>query len=212
MGHYFTAEPESKSVRHLQSMSFANKTWQIETDNEVFSKKGLDIGTAALVKAMLDDISANSRQSDNVNFYDLACGWGAVSLIMSAFYPKWQYYLSDINSRACELAKSNLERANVANYKLKQASDFTGWQDKKFAIIALNPPIRTGKSHVKELLEKALQYLEKTASFYCVIGKKQGAPSYANYLNELAQTNNCTYTLLSKKDGFYVFKLQKLAD
>lgn len=221
MGHYFTAEPESKSARRLLSVNFANKNWQIETDNEVFAKKGLDRGTAVLVQALLDDlvahpfskntIQASKESTNDISFYDLACGWGAVALLVSGFYPAWTYYLSDINSRACDLANANLKRANVANYQIQQASDLTAWPNSKFDIIALNPPIRTGKNHVKELLARVPQYLQEAGRFYCVIGKKQGAASYANYLCELAPEVGCFYELLSKQDGFYLFKLEKIA-
>lgn len=211
MGHYFSAEPESQSQRQIHALNFQGKTWQIVTDNEVFAKKGLDLGTALLLQNIVQDLSAHDLNENEISFYDLACGWGAVSLVMASYYPNWHYYLSDVNSRACELAKENLERASVAKFKLKQASDCTAWPDKKFTIIALNPPIRTGKAHVKDLLATAINYLAKGGMFYCVIGKKQGAPSYATYLSELANIHNCTYELLSKKDGFYVFKLQNLA-
>lgn len=212
MGHYFATEPESVSKRVLHEIEFANKSWQVETDNEVFAKHGLDRGSAVLVKAILADLTennANSSVSTNkqLNFYDLACGWGAVSLLVANFYPNWRYYLSDVNSRAYELAIANLTRSKVKEFQVKQASDWTAWPQTKFDIIALNPPIRTGKAHVKALLEQAPAFLAKKANFYCVIGKKQGAESYATYLSQLAELTNCTYALLSKENGFYVFKL-----
>ena len=205
MGHYFAQEPASISQPQLINITFQGLNLRVRTDNEVFSKNGLDRGTAVLLKAILTAETADKIGS----IWDFACGWGAVSLILAAFYPESNFYLSDINSRACSLATANMIMNNVKKFQTVQADAAAAYTGRLFDLIALNPPIRTGKIKVRQMLTAALSRLENGGKFYCVIGKKQGAASYSAFLQDLAEQDNLTYKLLLREQGYEVFCLRK---
>ena len=58
-------------------------------------------------------------------------------------------------------------------------------EDKKFAAILTNPPIRAGKKVVHDIYEQSYHCLEPGGELWVVIQKKQGAPSTLEKLSEL---------------------------
>lgn len=213
MGHYYSQRPDSASKLKEVNFIYRESPYRICTDNEVFSKSGLDRGTKVLLDFVISDLQNAKRDGAALEVLDLACGWGAVSLVLGRYFPNFALYLSDVNERAVALAKMNLQFNNVACRELKQAADFEAWRTKAFDIICLNPPIRIGKAKVSAMLEACLSHLQASGVFYCVIGKKQGADSYAAFLQSYAKSHDAyCYELLGKDNGFSVFKIEhKLA-
>lgn len=175
---YFAQSPSAKSSPEEFSIAYRGKSFVFTSDNGVFSKGELDKGT----KTLLDGLIKFNIGDNKLSLLDLGCGWGAVSIILGAFYEKLSICASDINERATGLCSMNAQRNKIPIRTIR--SDGFDNIDEKFDIIATNPPIRTGKDKVLSLLDGARAHLNENGLLIAVFGKKQGAESYQRRLKE----------------------------
>ena len=89
-------------------------------------------------------------------------------------YPDAQIVLTDVNSRATELAARNLGANGVTNATVVQGDGFVAVEG-KFDAIVLNPPIRAGKAVIYAMFAEAAAHLNAGGALYIVIRKQQGA-------------------------------------
>ncbi len=190
MSQYFDNDKNIKSERKLIKFNFNNKDFSIYSDNGVFSKDRFDYGTRVLL---------NSVDIDKLfgNVLDLGCGLGVVGIILGTFNKDINIDMVDINERAIDLAKNNLVLNNVkANVFV---SDIYSNIDNKYDFIITNPPIRAGKSVVREFLLGSYDYLKDNGILYFVMRKDHGVKSMIGELNDKFNTS-----VVSKDKGFYV--------
>jgi 16S rRNA (guanine1207-N2)-methyltransferase len=163
------------------------------TDAGVFSRDGLDRGTEVLLNAL-------PPMTGRV--LDLGCGWGAVGVALGRRWPDLDIVMTDINSRAVELARRNLAE-NGVQATVVQGDGFASVEGRFDAIIT-NPPIRAGKAVIYGLFAQARERLKPGGALYVVIRKQQGAPSALKYLKEVyarAET-------VDRGSGFHVLRAQ----
>ena len=171
--HYYTENPNSAhDERHIALRALGNDLTFV-TDAGVFSRDGLDRGTEVLLEA-LPPLEGR--------VLDLGCGWGAVGVALGKRWPGLEIVMTDINSRAVELARRNLAENGVTATVL-QGDGFDAVEG-RFDTIVTNPPIRAGKAVIYGLFARAREYLEPDGALYVVIRKQQGAPSALKYLKE----------------------------
>ncbi len=199
MNHYYTDNSELKSKRQNIYIDFEGKEYVFTTDIGVFSKNKLDFGTEVMLKEFLKD---NCKK--NFNFLDIGCGYGAVSIIVSNFYPNCKYIMSDVNDRALEISKLNVEKYAINNVKLIKSNSFENIEE-VFDIIMSNPPIRTGKETIFNIYENSYKHLNDNGYFYCVIQTKHGAKSTEKKLKEIF--GNCV--TLGIHSGYRVYRCIK---
>ena len=172
--HYYTENPTSAhDERRVELLALGNALTFI-TDAGVFSRDGLDRGTEVLLEA-LPELSGR--------VLDLGCGWGAVGVALGKRWPGLDIVMTDINSRAVELARRNLAENGVTATVL-QGDGFAPVEG-RFDAIVTNPPIRAGKAVIYGLFGQARDYLNPGGALYAVIRKQQGAPSALKYLREI---------------------------
>ena len=187
--HYYTANPTS-----------AHDEWQIEadvlgnhlrftTDAGVFSRDGLDKGTALLLGAL---------PALQGRVLDLGCGWGAVGVSLGVKYPSLDIVRTDINARAVDLARRNLA-ANGVKAAVVQGDGFASVEG-AFDAIVTNPPIRAGKAVIYGLFDQAREHLKPGGCLYVVIRKQQGAPSALKHLAGQYKTAG----VIDRGGGFWV--------
>lgn len=189
--HYYTENPTSAHDERRIALRALGKELTFITDAGVFSRDGLDRGTEVLLNA-LPPLSGR--------VLDLGCGWGAVGVALGARWPELDVVMTDINSRAVELARRNLAE-NGVKATVVQGDGFAAVEG-CFDAIVTNPPIRAGKGVVYGLFARAKDYLKPGGALYVVIRKQQGAPSALKYLKE-------TYALAETVDrgsGFHVLR------
>lgn len=136
---------------------------------------------------------------------DLGCGYGVVSIVLNTFFPEHKWYAVDINPRAVALTKRNSKKHGLditvvesdgipglatASNELDKISKSTSEaiesdNKRKFDLILLNPPIRTGKDSCYRLFAEVGAAMKVNGVFYTVIQKKQGAVSAFKYLQKL---------------------------
>ena len=196
MEHYFTNSDVKSNLKKI-SCNVCDKKFVFNTDNGVFSKKGLDFGSRTLIDVLLScDITGN--------VLDIGCGYGVLGIILSSFF-NINVDMVDVNKRAVHLANMNISLNNVSGVKAF-CSDIYSGVDKKYDVIVTNPPIRAGKEVVYEFLFGARNYLVSGGSLYCVINKDQGAKSMIDTMKSIYDVN-----IIEKSKGFYIIKA-KLID
>lgn len=192
MSHYFESDPKSNSEEKLIKVLISNKSFTFITDNDVFSKRGLDFGT----RTLLESINLDSL---NGHILDLGCGYGPIGIYLAAHEKKVD--MIDINHRALSLALKNakLNKVDVNIFESNMYENITC----KYDYIISNPPIRVGKKILYELLFGAQDHLKPCGHLIFVVHKDQGAKTLMNVLKEKYDVS-----VLNKNKGFFVIDCQ----
>lgn len=193
--HYFSQSPQSKSSPKTWESKLNNKVYQFTSDIGVFSKDSIDFGTKLLIESFVDPAVKGT-------LLDLGCGYGPIGISLSG---KRETIMVDINERAIELARANVEKNDVKAAKVIQSDGFAEIKDKRFAVILTNPPIRAGKQKVYRLFNDAHRQLVHNGELWIVIQKKQGAPSAKKELERLFSN----VETVNRKKGFHILKAVK---
>lgn len=205
MAHYFDGDPVTAENRKLITYRVNGIDFEFISDTSVFSRHQTDFGTDLMLKAVIEDIKKNKDRITDRSFLDLGCGIGTVGIVIKKCFMKMDVTGVDVNSRAVGLAVENAGFNGVkADFMVSDVLDKIPC-DKKFDYIATNPPVRAGKKTVFAFYEQAYAHLENGGSFYCVLQRKQGAPSTASKLTELF--GNCE--TLEIDGGYRVMKSVK---
>lgn len=193
VSHYFTDHSEISKNRREIPFRFLDFEYKVLSDDGVFSKDGLDIGTESLLKVVVkEDLKGKVA--------DLGCGIGVIGVILSRYFDI-EITGFDINSRSVDLANINFERYDVKG-KNNRADGLVG----AFDTVISNPPIRVGKEKLYELFDNVYDHLNTNGTFVFVIRKSHGAASAQKKITSLF--GNCT--LLKKDKGFYIYKAVRL--
>jgi len=192
MAHYFTNDDVKSNEKKIE-INFKNKKYIMNTDNGVFSKRGLDFGT----RSLLEKLPFEKLKGDILDF---GCGYGPIAIIV-ADKTNQNVDAIDINLRSLKLAKKNADINNV-NVNFFE-SDIYSNVNKKYDYIITNPPIRVGKEVLYRILVEAKEHLNENGEVYFVINKDQGAKSIAKYLENYYLVN-----IVDKNKGFYIINLK----
>ena len=171
--HYYTENPNSAHDERRIAVELLGSRLEFITDAGVFSRDGLDRGTEILINAL---------PPLHGRILDLGCGWGPVGIALGKRYRELDIVMTDINSRAIELARRNLQ-LNGVNARVDQGDGYAAI-DGQFEAIITNPPIRAGKAVIYDLFDRARDYITPDGALYIVIRKQQGAPSALKHLRE----------------------------
>lgn len=194
MSHYFSNNPQLKENRRDIHFRFLDIVVPMVTDDGVFSKEGLDIGTESLLKVLV-------TQDLGSRIFDLGCGIGSIGVILSKTFHNITVDGVDVNERAVSCAKENYRRHDVMG-TLSVNDGVNGQYD----TIVSNPPIRVGKEKLYELFDEIYNALSKNGQFFFVIRKSHGAKSAQKKCEDLFGL--CE--LLKKDKGFYIYKAVKI--
>ena len=188
MAHYFENEGLARSEEKKVKAVIQNKIFAFITDNNVFSKSGLDFGT----RTLLESINVESIKG---NILDFGCGYGPIGIFLAAH--NLNVDMVDVNLRALNLAKKNAQ-LNQVNVNIFESNIYSNI-NKKYDYIITNPPIRVGKKILYEILFGAKEYLVEGGHLILVVHKDQGAKSLVKDLEKSYQIK-----ILQKNKGFYV--------
>jgi 16S rRNA G1207 methylase RsmC len=109
----------------------------------------------------------------------------------------------DVNQRALELARANVEAAGVAaNVTVAAPDEVPGGV--RFAAIYSNPPVRVGKAALHAILDRWLDRLAPGGVAYLVVQRNLGSDSLATWL---AASGRAVERLKSKK-GYRILKVE----
>jgi 16S rRNA (guanine1207-N2)-methyltransferase len=193
MVHYFSEDNDNlKSNPQLIAFSVNNIPLKFNTDNGVFSKSNFDRGTEILLKYLVVKETFKTA-------LDLGCGYGVIGIYLNKAFDI-TVDMVDINKRAVDLTKSNVELNDVSATVF--SSDGFENIKSKYDLIITNPPIRAGKEIIYRFFEDAAKHLNEDGEFYLVINKKHGAQSALLKL----KTIYSDVEIVNKKKGFHVIK------
>lgn len=199
MDHYYSSQPSSESNRKKINVKLGKDDFTLLTDAGVFSKDKVDTGSKVLIEA------AQNTSFPEGNLLDLGCGYGVVGLALAKKFSKREIEMVDVNERALSLSKDNAHLNQVKNVKIYQSNIFEEIQNKKFAGIISNPPIRAGKKVVHQILSEAYNHLRDGGKLQIVIQRKQGAPSAKKKMKEVFGN----VERIELKKGYWVLESEK---
>ena len=201
MSHYFSEVQDVKSVKKIINYEIKNEKFEFLTDNGVFSKTKVDFGTDVMLRTFLNE----NKKLENIRILDIGCGYGVVSVVVKRFFEKAKILSTDVNERALELTRENIQKNNrTDDFEVRKSFVFDNISE-NFDVILSNPPIRAGKQVIFEIYEKSFFHLNKNGEFYCVIQTKHGAKSTKKKLEELF--GNCTTLVIEA--GYRIFRCVK---
>lgn len=193
MSYYFDKNTDVVSNEITTKAVIQGKLYTFKTDNNVFSKKGLDFGT----RTLLENIDLKNIKG---NVLDFGCGYGPIGIFIST-NTNSNVDMIDINERALDLSRKNA-KLNGANVNIF-SSDIYSNVSKKYDFIITNPPIRVGKEILYSILFGAKEYLNENGHLIFVINKNQGAKTLAKKLEEFYEVK-----VITKNKGFFVIDCQ----
>lgn len=199
--HYFSESPTTASRRSDFTIQVGDRELTLSADAGVFSQHGLDKGTAVL----LDSLRRRERPhiEDGSIVCDLGCGSGAIALALAVLFPHCTVLAVDVNERARQLCSENAERNKITNIRVAHPDDVAA--DTSLELLWSNPPIRIGKSQLRDMLTRWLSRLSSTGRAHLVVSKNLGADSLTDWLN----SNGFTAHKLSSSKGFRVVEVKK---
>ena len=197
MNHYYENNENLNSEIINIDFYFRGKSLHFQSDNGVFSKKSIDFGSLTLLQYL--------RKLDGTKrVLDVGCGYGAIGVTLATIYPNTLFDLVDVNLRAVKLSKQNALTNNSLNVNVFESNVYENVKE-TYDVIVTNPPIRAGKSVVHDIILNGFDYLIPGGELWCVIQKKQGAPSAIKAL-ELKYRN---VEIVAKEKGYYIIKAEK---
>lgn len=193
---YFENNTNLKSeIRKIQYF-FKGTEITFFADNGVFSKNGIDFGSNLLLKTVdLKNVKS---------VLDVGSGYGTIGLTISKMNPHINVTMIDVNLRAIELTKSAIAYNNISNAQVFESNIYEnviGF----FDLIVTNPPIRAGKKVVHGILIDGYNFLNDGGSLWCVIQKKQGAPSAIKALESMYKT----VEIVENDKGYWIIRAVK---
>ena len=194
--HYFTDNHALPSNRKEHSFRFFDHLFTFETDDGVFSKKGVDYGTEVLLRAAVEE-------DLHGDILDMGCGYGMITMVIGKLFPACHLTAVDVNSRAVELTGDNAVK-NGLDVKTVISDGFAELTDSYDAVLT-NPPIRAGKKVIYGMFADSYEHLRENGILLAVIRKQQGAESAKRYIAEIF--GNCEVVLKDK--GYWVLRAIK---
>lgn len=189
MSYYFDKNTKVESKEVITKSLIGGQNYTFKTDNNVFSKKGLDFGT----RTLLESLDVKNIKGDILDF---GCGYGPIGIYVK-FNTDANVDMLDINERALKLARANAE-INKVNVNVFE-SDLYSKVTKKYDYIISNPPIRVGKEILYKILFGAKDYLKDKGQLWIVVNKNQGAKTLAKELEKQYKVS-----IVCKNKGFFV--------
>lgn len=175
---YFSANPNSLDLRRTLQVDLRGREVSVQVSNGVFSSSKLDLGTAVLLKHA-------PQPPENGRFFDIGCGWGAISLALGFESPNAQIYAVDVNERALELTNINAKNSGLNNIHTYLVEDALKEDElKDIDLIWSNPPIRVGKDVLHNILLTWLPRLKVGGAAYLVVQKNLGSDSLIPWLSK----------------------------
>ncbi len=205
MEHYWNAEVGDDFKPELFDFTFNSMNYSMYSSSGVFSSLKADHGSLFLTSVLVEEVKKymeglSSSELGFFNALDVGSGYGLISLLLADSIAAYKGDMIDVSPRAIRLSEMNINKFALEDRLKVFESDKYDKIDGKYDIIYTNPPIRTGKKNVHEILEGSFHHLKDGGKFYAVMRKSHGAKSAVKKLNEVY--SNCE--VIKKDKGFYL--------
>jgi 16S rRNA (guanine1207-N2)-methyltransferase len=163
------------------------------TSREVFSPRGIDKGTQAMLSVIDFD------ESDKV--CDLGCGYGVVGILAAKMIGPERVVMIDNNEIAVELSRENANINGVGDVSIYLSDGFVHVNEKDFTMSVSHPPYHADFSVPKMFIENGFNRLKLGGRFYMVTKRKDW------YKNKLISIFGGVR--IWEIDDYYVFMSEK---
>ncbi len=197
--HYYTAAPAGPDRRRLLQVELAGQPLTVQTAPGVFCPDRVDVGTAVLLREVPDP----PQRGD---LLDLGCGWGPIALTLGLRAPEAHVWAVDVNERAVGLTGDNARTLGITRLTATTPDEVP--DDIRFATIWSNPPIRVGKTALRQMLQRWLPRLEAGGTAYLVVQKNLGADSLQRWVDLTVEGVGCQRVGTSR--GFRVLAARRV--
>ena len=198
MQHYFIDKDHKETDFFEFNDSVLDLNLCFRSCDSIFSKNKIDDGTRSLLNAIEEKCSLSGHG------LDLGCGLGVIAIALIKKFGV-TFDMVDINNTAVKLSKENLIKNNVQKSANVFYSDgFSEIQD-MYDFIVTNPPIKTGKKLLFDLMNGAYEHLKNGGQLILVIRKDHGMESLKKHINSIF--GNCD--IIDRNKGFYILKANK---
>ncbi len=177
MAHYFSDDVDDGNVASAPSTVVLNvpgMTATLATDRGVFSAGQVDTGSRFLLIAGPPPVPG-----DQV-IVDVGAGYGPITVTLAKKNPDATIWAVEVNPRARQLCERNAAALGLANVRVVAPEEVP--DDLIVNRIWSNPPIRIGKSALRQLLTFWLDRLSSAGSAHLVVQKNLGADSLAKWM------------------------------
>ena len=193
MQHYFIEKQHSQDDYFEFEGVVADMKLKFRSCDSIFSKNEIDEGTSTFLNTIFHKVELKGSG------LDLGCGYGVIGIsIIKKLGLNCD--MLDVNGTAVELARYNLMlngiRSGAKVFKSNGFEEVEGTYD----FIVTNPPIKTGKKLLFELMEGCFNHLNKGGTLTLVIRKDHGEESLKKKLIEIF--GNCE--ILKRNKGYYI--------
>ena len=102
---------------------------------------------------LIDLVLKKYDKESKLNILDLGTGSGVIGITLSKLYPNSMITISDISSKALNVANKNIKNHNVSNIRSLESDWFNSFKEKElFDLILTNPPyISKDDDHLNNL-------------------------------------------------------------
>ena len=102
---------------------------------------------------LIDLVLKRYDKESKLNILDLGTGSGVIGITLSKLYPNSMITISDISSKALNVANKNIKNHNVTNIRSLESDWFNSFKEKElFDLILTNPPyISKDDDHLNNL-------------------------------------------------------------
>ena len=165
----------------------------IETEPTLFSPKGFDLGSRAMLSL------AEIKPDDKV--LDLGCGSGTIGIYIAKLIGAGQVTLIDNDPIAVKTATDNAVRNGVEGLRVILSEGFASLDDTGYTLILSNPPYQTDFKIAKHFIEKGFNRLSIGGRLMMVTKRRDW------YKNKLASVFGGVK--IDEVDGYFVFTAEK---
>ena len=196
MPHYYTKKQTSKLRLKKIRIKVKDIEYDIFSGSGVFSKDKLDLGSKILIE--------NCLIKNNWGVLDLGCGTGVVGISIKKIYPSLKVLMIDINERAVELTKKNIELHNLKDVEVRKSNLFEKINE-KFNTILVNPPQTAGKDVCFKMIEKSKKHLIEGGILQLVARHSKGGKILSEKMKDIFGNVNT----IAKRSGYRVYVSEK---
>ena len=193
MQHYFIDKDHTESDFFEFNDNVLGLNLCFRSCDSIFSKNQIDDGTRALLNAISKNITLKGHG------LDLGCGLGVIAIALIKQFGV-TFDMIDVNGTAVKLSKENLIKNNVQHSAKAYLSDGFENVNENFDFIVTNPPIKTGKKLLFELMCGAYEHLKENGTLTLVIRKDHGMESLKKHL--ILLFGNCE--IIARDKGYYI--------
>jgi len=196
MEHYFSEQQKSPFTLRQVDYCINNMHFLLKTAPGTFSYKDIDKGSDLLLKKAIIQ--------NRWRILDLGCGYGFIGVVLSRLFPQGYVVMSDINKRACKLAKMNIELNNILNAEVRHSNLFSAIPE-KFDTILVNPPQTAGKELCYKIIEESPKFLKKNGLLQLVARHNTGGSQLEKKMLEVFGNVKA----IAKKGGYRIYVSKK---